>query len=163
MAQDLVDVRDEQVDVALLQEARQGSPVLEVELEAEAGMALEDPAGDLPDPHLGGVGPRTNRELAGVQIRRLVDRSREAVERVDDLPRRCGDEVAEDGGDDALAVPVEERHAATSLELLDALRQRRLAQAEHLRGLPEAPLLDQRQHVPELADFHVDTSGLSPR
>ena len=56
-------------------------------------------------------------------------------------------------------MPVEEPLAQLSFDLEEALGQRRLRDAERLGRLAEARVLDQGEHVPVVAQFHVVLPG----
>jgi hypothetical protein len=56
---------------------------------------------------------------------------------------------------DGAARPDQERPAQLAFQVLDLLRERRLGDAEALRGAPEVPLLGDGDEVTEVAQLHA--------
>ena len=56
---------------------------------------------------------------------------------------------------DGSSRPVQERSAQLAFQMLDLLRERRLGDAEALRGAPEVPLLGDGDEVAEVAQLQA--------
>src|SRR5262249_30618305 len=125
-ATDLLDARDEQVDTPPVEQVRETLPRLDVDRDAQPGIALEQPAGDLPHPGVGGVGPHADGQLTGLQGGRLAEGPGHRLLAVEHLAGGVDDDGAEHGGRDRLAMPVEEPLAQLALDLEETLGQRGL-------------------------------------
>jgi hypothetical protein len=89
-------------------------------------MSLEQPAGNLPHPSVGGVRPHADGQFTSIQGGDLADYSGHRLLGVEHLAGRVDDDRAEHGGSDRLAMPVEKLLAHLALDLEETLGQRGL-------------------------------------
>ena len=141
---------DEEVELAAAQLAGKFVPVAGMHLDADSRKLLDKPGGCAPQYRVGRVRPAADGNATRPQVAVADGFPVEFVGHPQDVARPLDIQAPEVGGHGTAARTQEQVAAEAPLEVLDAARQRRLADVQRCSRAHEAAVLGQREHLSQL-------------
>jgi len=153
-------LRDEEVQFAAAQLARQLVPVARKDLYDDARVLLEEFRGGSRQHCFRGVGAAADSYSSGPQVAVADSLAVEFIGHAQQVPGLLDVQAPEVTGYGAAARSQEQLAAEPRLELLDAARQRGLAHVQRGCRADETPMLRERDDLPQLLQFESHASTI---